>query len=237
VTGRACDLDWGATIRSVAHLQAGRRRPGGPRVALRARDLQRKLRRLHPARLLLFLVDVSGSMGRARMDLAMKAAHRMLEGAYARRDRVAVVAFRGREAALLVPPTGRAETVSRTLSGLACGGLTPLGAGLAQALKILERARAADPALRSTLVLMSDGRANVGSRPGHRRMISEIEALGASLAALPRLGIVFLDATEQGKQDHPARWLARVLNARRVPLRDLHAAGREPAEEIRRVVM
>jgi magnesium chelatase subunit D len=203
---------------------------------LHTRELRQKLRRIHPARLLLFLVDISGSMGRGHMSLAQRAALLLLEKAYIKRDRVAVVAFRDREAALLVPPTNRVETVSRTLTSLTCGGLTPLCRGLAQAVKTLDRAEAGNAALRSTLILLSDGRANVGFLPGHGRMISEIETLSENLSGRARLTTLFFDTTEEGKEDYPARWLAQRLRARRFPLWQIVRAGRDPAAEMWKIM-
>jgi len=198
--------------------------------------LRRKLRRIHPGRLLLFLVDISGSMGEGHMGLARKAALLLLEKAYVKRDRVAVAAFRNRTAELLVPPTSRAETVSDTLTSLTCGGLTPLAAGLSEAKRALDRARHGNPALESFLILISDGRGNVGSAPGFERMHREIEALARTLSAGDRLTTVFFDTTEQGKEDFPARWLAERLNARRFLLWKMLCAGRDPAEEMWKIM-
>jgi magnesium chelatase subunit D len=184
----------------------------------------------------LFLVDISGSMGDGHLGLARKAAVLLLKRAYVHRDRVAVVAFRNRKAELLVPPTLRAETVSRTLTALTCGGLTPLGPGLAQAIKTLHTARSRDAELETFLILLSDGRANVGSRPGYERMMLEIETLAAALAGLPRQTTLFFDTTEQGKEDVSARRLSELLKARRFLLWKMVRHGRDPAEELTRTV-
>ncbi len=47
-----------------------------------------------------------------------------------RRDRVAVLAFRGRGAQLLLPPTRSLVRAKRSLAGLPGGGGTPLAAGI-----------------------------------------------------------------------------------------------------------
>jgi len=175
-------------------------------------------------------------MGEGHLGLARKTALLLLKKAYVQRDRVAVIAFRNRKAELLVPPTRRAETVSRTLSSLTCGGLTPLGSGLAQAVRTLDRARSGDAGLETFLILLSDGRANVGSRPGYGKMMLEIETLARTLAGLPRLTTLFLDTTEQGKEDFSARRLSERLNARRYLLWKMVQHGRDPAAELIRIV-
>lgn len=170
------------------------------------------------------------------MGLARKSALLLLEKAYVKRDRVAVVAFRNRTAELLVPPTNRAETVTRTLTSLTCGGLTPLFQGLSEAGRTLERARSGNPALESFLILISDGRANVGSLPGYERMHNEIEALAGALSARDRLTTLFFDTTEQGKEDYPARWLSNRLNARRFLLWKMVSSDWDPAAVISRIM-
>jgi magnesium chelatase subunit D len=66
--------------------------------------------------LYVFCLDSSSSMGaQARIELAKGAVYRLLETAYQRRDRVALVAFRGSGAELLVPPTSSVEDSPREI--------------------------------------------------------------------------------------------------------------------------
>ncbi|MBW2525611.1 MAG: VWA domain-containing protein [Deltaproteobacteria bacterium] len=200
---------------------------GSPRLPLRL-DRGRWLRRerhRRPGRLVVLLVDISGSMGGKQMDLARRVALAVLRKAYVARDRVAMIAFRESAARLLFGPTNQVERLHQSLRSLPLGGTTPLAAGLARARETLRRAAARDRHEKQRLVLISDGRANVGSRPGHGAVVAEVEAAALALARLSRLAIDFLDTTEPGKDDRLARWLAVQLGARRVRLAELTPAG------------
>ena len=77
--------------------------------------------------LYVFCLDSSSSMGaEARMELAKGAVYYLLQTAYQRRDKVALVAFRGSEAELVLPPTASVETAQERLKELPTGGKTPL---------------------------------------------------------------------------------------------------------------
>ena len=83
----------------------------------------------------------SGSMGaRRRLARVKGALLASLRDAYERRDRVAVVAFRGSDAQVLVPPGAPLESAAEAIRGLPTGGRTPLAAGLALAEQVI-RAR------------------------------------------------------------------------------------------------
>ncbi|MBU1947234.1 MAG: VWA domain-containing protein, partial [Candidatus Eisenbacteria bacterium] len=166
-----------------------------------------------PGRLLLFLVDLSGSMGGALMALAQRVALGVLEHAYVKRDRVAMIAFRAGTAELLFGPTDRVQRVQRELQAPPLGGTTPLGAGLSLAHQTLTQAARRDQAEAQTLVLISDGQANVSTRPGYPAVLAEVMAAAGGLARIEALRVVFLDTTERGKHDGPARALARQLRA------------------------
>ena len=69
----------------------------------------------------------------------------LLRDAYARRDRVAVVAFRDEAAEVLVPPGAPLERAAAALAALPTGGRTPLAAGLRAAELLVRREAAARP--------------------------------------------------------------------------------------------
>jgi len=214
------DLAWTASL--LAAAVRPRRPPAAELSVVVGRDdLRRRDRRLDPGRLLLFAVDISGSMGGELMDLSRRIALDLLRDAYVRRDRIAMLAFRGREAHVLFGPTDQAELVRRALVRLPCGGTTPLAAGLQLSHQLLVRSATREPARRQVLVVVSDGRANVGSRPGQEAILTDLDGVCGALVAMSSLRVVLLDATEAGKNDYPARRLTRRLGAERILLHRL----------------
>ncbi|MFK4985819.1 VWA domain-containing protein, partial [Klebsiella pneumoniae] len=70
---------------------------------------------------------------RQRMEQVKGTVLSLLEDAYRRRDQVALIAFRGQQAELLLPPCNRVEQAERALRELPTGGRTPLAHALALA--------------------------------------------------------------------------------------------------------
>jgi magnesium chelatase subunit D len=109
--------------------------------------------------LLCLVVDASGSMGARRRAARVKGALiDVLRDAYARRDRVAVVAFRDAAAELLVAPGAPLEQAAARLASLPTGGRTPLASGLITAERLIRRERSREPGRRSVAVILTDGR-------------------------------------------------------------------------------
>ncbi|WP_445151589.1 VWA domain-containing protein [Baekduia sp. Peel2402] len=116
--------------------------------------------------LLVLCVDASGSMGaRKRMALVKGTILALLGDAYQRRDRVALVTFRGASAQLPLPPTGAVDHAAAALRTLPTGGRTPLASGLTLAAEVVRRERLREPDRAAVVVLVSDGRANAGGDP------------------------------------------------------------------------
>ncbi len=180
-------------------------------------------------------MDASGSAALARLAEAKGAVELLLAECYVRRDRVAVLAFRGRGAQLLLPPTRSLVRAKRSLAGLPGGGGTPLAAGIeaGAALAADVRRRGGTP----TLVLLTDGRANVARDGKGNRARAEEEALAAA-GRLREAGVrvLLVDTSPRphaaqrwtgGAHGRPLRAAALCRRRRRVPRR----AGRtgEPA--------
>ena len=89
----------------------------------------------------LFVVDASGSSALNRLAEAKGAVELLLADCYVRRDRVSVLAFRGKTAELLLPPTRSLARAKRSLAGLPGGGGTPLATAIDAACELANQIR------------------------------------------------------------------------------------------------
>jgi Mg-chelatase subunit ChlD len=106
---------------------------------------------------------------------------------------VALIAFRGNDAEVLVPPTRSAALAYRRLRTLATGGRTPLAQGLQRAHALLTAHARRDPAARTHLIIVSDARANAPERGAFDAALAEAATLRAK-----NLRSLCID-TEQGR--------------------------------------
>lgn len=150
-------------------------------VILQADDLRVKEFRSKAGALFCFAVDASGSMALHRMRQAKGAVHALLQRAYVHRDRVALLAFHGQSAEVLLPPSQSVELARRALDQLPTGGGTPLAAALVCALDVARQARGRG-IFQTVLVLLTDGRANIGLRAGREGVARELEQISQHLA-------------------------------------------------------
>jgi magnesium chelatase subunit D len=172
-----------ATLRAAAPFQQSRRArasssPADRRIRVTPDDLRYKRLKRRSGVLFILAVDASGSMAANRMGHAKGAAARLLQDAYLRRDKVALVCFRGHEAKVLLAPTRSVELAKRLVDALPAGGGTPLASALVRALEIarLERLQGMRHAV---LAVFTDGRANVSLGSGQVR--EELKRIGALL--------------------------------------------------------
>ncbi|MDP3379558.1 MAG: VWA domain-containing protein, partial [Brevundimonas sp.] len=125
----------------------------------------RYLRRREPqGTTVLFVVDASGSAAAARLAEAKGAVELLLAESYRRRDEVALIAFRGTSAEIVLRPTRSLVRAKRALAGLPGGGGTPLADAILAA---------------GTLA----GLAALGG-PRHGRAAAEVSALAEDIGAL-----------------------------------------------------
>ncbi|MGJ5074861.1 magnesium chelatase subunit D [Bradyrhizobium sp. SZCCHNRI1009] len=168
----------------------------------------------------IFVVDASGSSALQRLAEVKGAVELLLAECYIRRDEVALIAFRGKGAELLLPPTRSLTRAKRSLAALPGGGGTPLSAAIFAATELALAVKAKGQA--PTIVLMTDGRANV-ARDGGGRSEAEAEALvAARQLALTGIPVVLVDSSPR-PQDKAAQ-LAGAMQARYVALPHADAA-------------
>nr|MCU0763024.1 VWA domain-containing protein [Hydrogenophaga sp.] len=146
----------------------------------------------------------------------------LLAECYVRRDKVAVLAFRGTGAELLLPPTRSLARAKRALAALPGGGGTPLAAGIDAARELAQQvARSGDTAV---TVFLTDGRANIGRNGAQGRAQAMQDAVLAGQAfAQTGLDTLLIDTSPQPTDT--ARELAAALGATYVPLPHAGAAG------------
>jgi magnesium chelatase subunit D len=175
---KAADLHLAATIAAAAPSQRARGRTG-PGLLLQRDDLRAALREGREGNLVLFVVDASGSMAaRKRMSAVSGAVLALLRDAYQRRDKVGLVTFRASGAELVLPPTTSVPTAQVRMAGVRTGGRTPLADGLLLARRTLAVERIRDPRRRPLVVLLTDGRATVATRPGNDPVDDACRAAG-----------------------------------------------------------
>lgn len=207
------------TLRAAVPWQPVRRaEPGAdPNRLLQLRKADLRIRRFaERARAVTILaVDASGSAAMARLAEAKGAVERLLAQAYVSRTEVALIAFRGAGAELLLPPTRSLTRARRALAELPGGGGTPLAAGIAMGRALAEQAaaRGATP----LLVFLTDGSANIAAdgSPGRARATEDAHAAARALASADHAALV-IDISPRPRPE--AQALAQAMRARYLPL-------------------
>ena len=162
-----------------------------------------------------FVVDASGSAALNRLAEAKGAVELLLADCYVRRDSVAVLAFRGKAAELLLPPTRSLARAKRSLAGLPGGGGTPLASAMDAALALAEQIRRKGET--PILVLLTDGRGNIArdGTPGRAQAAQDSQA---AAAALRLAGITALLVDTSAQPHAAAQALARTMGAQYLAL-------------------
>jgi magnesium chelatase subunit D len=170
----------------------------------------------------IFVVDASGSSALHRLAEAKGAVELLLADCYVRRDRVALIAFRGRGAELLLPPTRSLVRAKRSLAGLPGGGATPLAAGIDAAVGLADAVRRKGDT--PVVVMLTDGRANITRSGEGGRARAEDEALAAA-RGLRTAGLAALLIDTSPRPQPQAQRLAHEMHARYLPLPHADAAA------------
>ncbi len=220
------------TLRAAAPWQrlraAALAPPRGARVLVRAEDFHVRRIRQKSATTTVFVVDASGSSAMHRLAEAKGAVELLLADCYVRRDQVAVIAFRGKQSELLLPPTRSLVNAKRRLAGLPGGGGTPLAHALDTAAELADGiARRGQSPL---VVLLTDGRANVARDGSGGRERAMQDALQSGRQLAQRLWPVLVIDTSPKPQREAAE-LAQAMRAQYLPLP--HAGAERLAQSVR----
>jgi magnesium chelatase subunit D len=203
------------SLRAAVPWQAVRRREQGvgtdAPILMRKDDLRIRRFEERAARVTIFAVDASGSAAAARLAEAKGAVELMLAQAYVTRSEVALVAFRGTSAELLLPPTRSLTRARRTLAELPGGGGTPLALGLHAAREVAEAVIARGRS--AALVILTDGRANIAAdgSAGRAQAGKDAETAAKAIAAR-RIDALVVDISARPGPEGAA--LAQALGGR-----------------------
>ena len=216
------------TLRTAAPWQRLRRaeqdaeaNAGGPGIIVRRSDFRVTRFRERTESTIIFAVDASGSAALHRLAEAKGAVELLLNDCYVRRDQVALIAFRGEVAEMLLPPTRSLVRAKRNLSALPGGGGTPLASAIDAAgeLAVQIQRRGGTP----SIVLLTDARANItrAGKPGRQQAFEEALAAAAIVRSC-RVPTMVIDTSPR---PHPnAAALASALDGRYLPLPHADAA-------------
>lgn len=204
------------TLRAAAPWQALRRSPDrDSRVEIRPDDFRVTRFKQRAATTTIFVVDASGSSAANRLAEAKGAVELLLADCYVRRDEVALIAFRGSAAEVILPPTRSLVRAKRCLAGLPGGGGTPLATAIDMAAimagSILRKGQS------PVVVLLTDGKANMtrDGKPGATKAEQEASA-AARLFRGAGLRSLVVDTSPRPRAQ--AEQLAREMGARYLPL-------------------
>jgi magnesium chelatase subunit D len=221
---------WQAVRRRLRAAQSGHTSSAAPRVEVRADDFRVQRYRRHARTTTIFIVDASGSAALHRLGEAKGAVELLLGECYVRRDRVALLAFRGRAAELVLPPTRSLVRAKRCLAGLPGGGGTPLATGIEAGLALAEATRRQGDT--PVLVLLTDGRANVTREGRPDRATAESQAMAAARCIRAAgFGAILVDTAPRAQP--LAADMAAAMGARYLPLP--HARSKELDAALRSV--
>ena len=216
------------TLRAAAPWQKLRRKHDD-RPGIRVRSDDFRIRRFaeRSESTLIFVVDASGSAAVERLAETKGAVELLLAEAYVRRTQVALIAFRGGGAEMILPPTRSLVRAKKCLADMVGGGGTPLAAGVqaGQALAEAQRGQGRTP----FLILMTDGRANIArdGTPGRVQADADAKA-SAKLLGFSGIKSVVIDIAARPRDD--ARLLAAAMGA------DYAALPRVDAQAMRSLV-
>jgi len=218
------------TLRAAVPWQEIRRQQEGgdapKRLRIRKGDLRIRRFEERAEALTIFAVDASGSSAMARLAEAKGAVELMLAQSYVKRAQVALIAFRGTSAELLLPPTRSLTRAKKVLGELPGGGGTPLALGLAAASDLAEAqvARGRTP----FVAVLTDGKGNIdkNGQPGRAQAGADAMVAARRFALSGMQGVV-IDISARPQPEAAA--IAAAMRARYLALPRADARGVERA--------
>ncbi len=211
------------TLRAAAPWQRIRRAQSGRSGVIVARD-DFRIRRFEQKSesTMIFVVDASGSAAMERLGETKGAVELLLAEAYVRRTQVALVAFRGQSAEIILPPTRSLARAKKCLADLAGGGGTPLALGVQAGQVLAEAARGKGRT--PFVILMTDGRANIDrdGAPGRAKADEDAQA-AAKRFGFTGIKSVLIDIAARPRDE--GRRMALAMGARYAALPRVDAAA------------
>ena len=162
-----------------------------------------------------FVVDASGSSALNRLAEAKGAVELLLADCYVRRDSVAVLAFRGQTAELILPPTRSLARAKRSLAALPGGGGTPLANAIEASMLLADQLRKKGET--PIVVLLTDGKGNIArdGKPGRTQAATDALAAAADMR-LRGFSTLLVDTSPQAQD--AAKNLAQAMGAQYLAL-------------------
>ncbi|WP_254895071.1 magnesium chelatase subunit D [Novosphingobium sp. B1] len=207
------------TLRAAIPWQPLRRRDPAPEgagpIRFRRDDLRVRRFEERATSVTIFAVDASGSAALARLSEAKGAVELILAQAYIKRAEVALIAFRGTDAEVLLPPTRSLTRAKRALAELPGGGGTPLARGIALTRQLADAV--ASRGRTPFLVFLTDGSANIAADGSAGRARANADALAAAKGiASAGLDAVVIDISPRPRPE--AARIAQAMHARYLAL-------------------
>ena len=209
------------TLRAAAPWQKLRQRQQAPtdgqkqRIVVRKEDFHVTRFRQSGQTTTVFVVDASGSSALNRLAEAKGAVELLLADCYVRRDSVAVLAFRGQTAELILPPTRSLARAKRSLAGLPGGGGTPLAHAIDASMLLADQLRKKGET--PIVVLLTDGKGNIArdGRPGRAQAATDALAAATEMR-LRGFSSLLVDTSPQAQD--AAKNLAKAMGAQYLAL-------------------
>ena len=209
------------TLRAAAPWQKLRQRQqalsGGQqqRIVVRKEDFHVTRFRQSGQTTTVFVVDASGSSALNRLAEAKGAVELLLADCYVRRDSVAVLAFRGQTAELILPPTRSLARAKRSLAGLPGGGGTPLAHAIDASMLLADQLRKKGET--PIVVMLTDGKGNIArdGRPGRAQAATDALAAATEMR-LRGFSTLLVDTSPQAQE--AAKNLAKAMGAQYLAL-------------------